>query len=496
MADKKLKKKLAKMTEEQRIAFLEQMRLEEEEKQKQKEEMLSRYLKEKLSREEQAASLNRAKLQNQWRVLMRQAKAEELRKDIQILSQTFERVIDRKDSIIKSLSKDIEEAEEQYQIALRSHLQNIDSLIDFQAKRIRSLEEEFKNELQVLEKEFETERQLMLCRHDQEMRELSDITLAMEIRFNERESEALQEFQSLMDEIKNKNLEETHALRVQREGLLDELWDEFQKETQKYKDSTEDRKMRFEALKKKDEGSSRLIAKQMKRLKKLQDNISELKSKMATNSREHEAKMKQIKEDREMILTHFHELKEEMTKSRDDERAKLTTLTMQSNEALQTLEKKKEKCERIMKLAEMCRKLETEEEKVLPFYATSLTPEEETQVAAQADEPCSEEIAEIIHQYKPLDTFWKRYNKALIDKLALDQEKEAYVQENNKLKLLLKQYLEGISVSQEVLDKANPLMIINQQPIHKTTPVTDPRVQQAPNHTLIEAAHIAKHILT
>jgi len=137
-------------------------------------------------------------------VMIYTAKADELRKDIQILSQTFERVIDRKDSIIKSLAKDIEEAEEQYQIALRSHLQNIDNLIDFQAKRIRSLEEEFKNELEVLEKEFEMERQLMLCRHDQEMRELSDITLAMEIRFNERESDALQEFQSLMDEIKNK----------------------------------------------------------------------------------------------------------------------------------------------------------------------------------------------------------------------------------------------------------------------------------------------------
>jgi len=132
------------------------------------------------------------------------AKADELRKDIQILSQTFERVIDRKDSIIKSLARDIEEAEEQYQIALRSHLQNIDSLIDFQSKRIRSLEEEFKDELEVLEREFETERQLMLCRHDQEMRELSDIMLAMEIRFNERESEAMQEFQSVMDEIKNK----------------------------------------------------------------------------------------------------------------------------------------------------------------------------------------------------------------------------------------------------------------------------------------------------
>ena len=48
-----------------------------------------------------------------------------------------------------------------------------------------------------------------------------------------------------------------------------------------------------------------------------------------------------------------------------------------------------------MKLSEMCRKLETEEEKVLPFYATSLTPEEEAEVAAQAEEPCSEELVKV-----------------------------------------------------------------------------------------------------
>lgn len=45
MADKKLAKKLAKMSEEERADFLEQQRLENEEKQKKKEEMLSRFLK-------------------------------------------------------------------------------------------------------------------------------------------------------------------------------------------------------------------------------------------------------------------------------------------------------------------------------------------------------------------------------------------------------------------------------------------------------------------
>ena len=57
------------------------------------------------------------------------AKSQELKRDIEILSQTFERVIDRKEAIIKSLAKDIEEAEEQYQMALRSNLQNVDRLI-------------------------------------------------------------------------------------------------------------------------------------------------------------------------------------------------------------------------------------------------------------------------------------------------------------------------------------------------------------------------------
>jgi len=60
---------------------------------------------------------------------MREAKSKELKKDLEILSQTFERVVDRKESVVKSLGKDLLEAEEQYSMALRSHLQNVDNLI-------------------------------------------------------------------------------------------------------------------------------------------------------------------------------------------------------------------------------------------------------------------------------------------------------------------------------------------------------------------------------
>lgn len=52
------------------------------------------------------------------------------------MSQIFERTVDRKDAIIRSLAKDIEEAEEQYQVALRKHLQNMDDLIGERGKRM------------------------------------------------------------------------------------------------------------------------------------------------------------------------------------------------------------------------------------------------------------------------------------------------------------------------------------------------------------------------
>lgn len=41
------------------------------------------------------------RIQNQWRKIMRLAKVESLRKDIEVLSQNHERDVDRKDAIIQ-----------------------------------------------------------------------------------------------------------------------------------------------------------------------------------------------------------------------------------------------------------------------------------------------------------------------------------------------------------------------------------------------------------
>lgn len=488
--------KLSKMTEEERLAYEEQKRLQEEEMKKKKEDMLTQFLKDKLAKEERATKYNLNKLNHQWRNIMREAKSKELRKEIEILSQTFERIVDRKDATIKSLAKDLQEAEEQYAMGLRSHLQAVDKLFDIQEERLDKLQRDYEEELAIIQEEFDTERGLMIEQHKVEQDDIEDIMFAMDQNFQERESEARAEFESLCDEIKNKDMEEKHGLRVTLFDKIDTLWKQFDQALKAYLSSTQSRKNEFEDYKRRDDHAAQEIDSQMRRINKLWDNISQLKSKMAANAKECEERNKQLKEEREKMLAHFQDLKAQMNKLRERERDKLTKMTLESNAAIKELKRQKEKITVIMKLAEMCRKLETEEEKVLPFYASSLTKEEQEDVETAMLEPGYEPLAQIMHDYSSLENFWKRFNKVFLDKLALDKEKMGLVQENQQLRTLLKQYLDGISVNDEIISQVNPLFIVNNKTnIKLNVPVTDPRVQRPAAQTVIEAAHVVKHVL-
>jgi hypothetical protein len=64
-------------------------------------------------------------------------------------------------------------------------------------------------------------------------------------------------------------------------------------------------------------------------------------------------------------------------------------------------------------------------------------------------------------EFTAMDQFYKRFNKVMLDKLALEKQKFQLDEENNHLKNILKQYLDGISLTDGVLSQPNPLMVVN-----------------------------------
>lgn len=58
----------------------------------------------KVQQEERNSRVNRTKLNHAWRVILRQARSEQLRDDIVVLRRTFERQLDGRDDVIQVVS--------------------------------------------------------------------------------------------------------------------------------------------------------------------------------------------------------------------------------------------------------------------------------------------------------------------------------------------------------------------------------------------------------
>jgi len=230
--------------------------------------------------EAKISRVNSLKIVNQWRKIMRIAKAEALKKDIEILSQNHERDVDRKDAILQMLDRDLEEAEDQYQMALRTHLVNLDTLIKLHDSRLYALERNFHQELRTLQADFNKEKAIIVGKFKQEKKELAAVIEAIELEEEGRNNDVrdhishnttmsfplthsfpslfflLQtkhQFEQLREEIRNKNLEEINMLRISLDAQIEDLEQLFETAHLNYLQQTAQRTHDFKELTHKDQ---------------------------------------------------------------------------------------------------------------------------------------------------------------------------------------------------------------------------------------------------
>ncbi len=190
------------MTDEERVLYLEQKMLAEQEEQKRKQDLWIQVLTSKMIKEVKFTRKNLNKINYQWLFIMRDLKAKELYRDIEIMSQTFERIIDRKDSVIKELLKDLNESEEQFEMAIRSFFERTDFLIEIQSQELNEMKKKSQIEIEFIKETFDKEMEFLMIAHKINMDEILTIIYGMEKLFIEQESGANIEFLSVRDDIK------------------------------------------------------------------------------------------------------------------------------------------------------------------------------------------------------------------------------------------------------------------------------------------------------
>ena len=272
--------KLNKMNEMDRVKYLERRMAEEVEGKKRKEEMVSGYLKLKLDHEERSVTLNKAKLTDQWRTILRKAKTVDLRRDVLTLKDAFERALDKKKKYITGLLHELEEAEEQYSMAFRAQMENIDRMMNIHRSRLTDHQAQFSSERNRLMEESSKDKEDMTSKQKESEDYLNDVQIALDQNHSEVEGALRTQFQSRKDEIRNRNLEELTTLKNGMEETMDSLWSTLQDHIGQYRDATADKRRTYNELLAKDKKGVAELSNNNNKLVRLQEEISDFKKKV------------------------------------------------------------------------------------------------------------------------------------------------------------------------------------------------------------------------
>lgn len=183
------------------------------EAEKKNKEIKEQHLRKEILAEEEIYNVNRKKLLNNWRKILRIAKTEELKKELEIYSQLNQRQLDSLEAYLQMLDKNIEESEDQYNLAQRNHLIQIEKLFEIRDNRIESLNVEFKRACKILLDEYTSEASEINRTHASQKKELEDMLETISAEEKEKQAIASENHQTQTEQVKQKAKEELEQMQ-------------------------------------------------------------------------------------------------------------------------------------------------------------------------------------------------------------------------------------------------------------------------------------------
>lgn len=482
------------LTEEERLVLAQGEALKAEEAEISANEQRLSLLRAQRLDEHRRWAKNEKAIVARWLVIMRQAKSEELRNSAKIAAQRHAQQIDLKNALLKNLQQDLDDHEVQHRFAVGAHVTQVNDLLRLHDQRQREQSDWFASDARTLADSFSDEAAEITQRHAKQKRDMLDVLDAMAKTHDLSSHHQRAAFETSREEIKSKNAEEFDVARAKLEKTVlacEKICEDAHKA---YVSGTDTRSASFEQLTRLDSASAKLIESRMRDLGSLARKVRAMKGAMKASALEWRAKNKALRKETESVRGHAYALSNETKTFRKAQDTKLKLVLNCSNAALTKLDEKLIHAERVLKLAAAARRLETDRERVAPFGDDSVwvnsrelaeledregvpvsgaSPSSGLTVHTLADDAVDEDellstgavcpaTNAAVAENNYLDRFFTRVNKVFLDERAASNETERLTQENDDLKRILTDYLNGTTVNETVLaDPNNPLFVVN-----------------------------------
>lgn len=424
---------------------------------------LSSALLKKFNEYKQFESISNEAVESKWTNIMKNEKLSQQKYQIDVIRVDYIKQLDRYDSIIHRLMQWIDDSETQYQFALRAHKKNLEHIQTLANKRLDTEADRFQTSMETIINEFETNKKKMQDEFNAHVAEVRDIKNAIEHEYNQKKEDIDFKFRTENEELTTKHQDVISALKTHLTDETNKILAKQKQESQQFKEKSNDKLQSFQQMYDKHRKNQILMKKNEALIIKLQSEIAHWRRKIKNNERESREQNDRLRQEKDNLSFHFRDLKEVMAKFRAVEARKLADVSIAFEDAINTLTGKLALAEKILKYAEMTRKLETEREQVMPFPASIVETDPEIQRQMAQFKLQLKGDSKYVGESDMFDKFYRRFNKVLLEKLALQREKEQLLKTNQHLKQMMKNYMEGMAVNGAVMNKPNTLFIVNQR---------------------------------
>ena len=455
--------------------------LEEQQRRLNEEQKKLDHLKNATRAELQLLELNAQKARQNWRKILDDVKTEELRRELELESAAFWLRLENQDAFIREVDARLTECGEQQQAALRAAYVHSERLNSLDAEKLGKLEMEFGRALRGLSEEFQAEREQIEKGFKAKKQAVLDLMQQIEREEAGKETAAKEHFQQAREEIKDKTTEEIEVMQTEMNSRKVCIYNALENLFQKFMNDSKEKFRKYTNLLEANAADSRAIDEAMRRIARTRDKIRQVSLRTQQLTAECDARDNLTKAENEEIARNFLALKHRMFKFRGEQNKKLTRLSTNARDAVEKLEEACDLGRTILKNAELCRRLEFENEKVQPFSGpvenrfnsrientnniinninngdNDNTDGLFEMVTAgggdEEDRETSQALAEYCQRFELFRNYFGKFNRVFVDKLAAEHEKNTLMAENRELKSKLTAFLEGVTVDEFSLEK-------------------------------------------
>ncbi|CRG93221.1 conserved Plasmodium protein, unknown function [Plasmodium gallinaceum] len=393
-----------------------------------------------------------------WIQLLRNLKLKQLKKNIDEEISNYEINKNINDKLLLFLNDDLEENKILEKI---DELKNskLSLLVEMHEKNMNNLQKKYEEEIYKMFNDFEQDQTILLKNRNSIIHNINLFYHQLEEEQKLRQNNLKKEELDIMDQIYKNYIAERYISNYKFDKFKEEDKINFNDTLIENKKNLNEENENCKEVKMKYEKNKKCLLSKEKEVHDLESKIDNWKIKLENEIKIYEMQIERLKNEKTQLLNHIRAIKLILQKLEHNDKQRLIDITVNSSNCINKLEENISLANKLINFNNLCRKYETERQKV--FSSLDSSHEKKEDIISENEK--EEYFKNIKNKNEDdaylLENFFKRQNKTILDVFILKKELKTLKKKNKEYNKILDELENKVNLNKKVKIKKNEFVI-------------------------------------